>query len=314
MIGGAVDRKIEALARRQHGAFSRVQAETAGASRRMIEGRRAAGLWLTLDRGVYALNSAPYTWLRQAKAAELSVPGSGVSHRGAAHLHDLDGYAAGGLDLTAAGGRSGSGLARVHRLRDPDLVRRNGVVVTSVPLTLVQLAGVEAKGRMGRTVDDVLVHGLATWHELHHEAERRAVAHRRGVGDLVELINERGEGYVPPTSALETALYDVLADPRYLRSIGRHRSRGGRTRRTGSTPSSRSGTASSRPTGGAGTPAAPTSSGTGGATTRRSGHGYEVTRFTWAQLKRNPDYSLDVLLAIGRRTASQRPPPEGHAF
>ena len=55
-----------------------------GFTPRMIEHRRAIGAWVTLAPSVYALASHPYTWLRQAKAAELSIPGSALSHRAAA--------------------------------------------------------------------------------------------------------------------------------------------------------------------------------------------------------------------------------------
>ncbi len=118
MNGGEADRTVEATARRQHGVFSRAQAEAAGATRRMIERRRSSGAWLTLERGVYALHGAPFTWLRQAKAAELSVPGSGLSHRAAAHLHGVEGYRAGPLDVSFGSGRARSQLAVSHQVGD----------------------------------------------------------------------------------------------------------------------------------------------------------------------------------------------------
>jgi hypothetical protein len=43
-----LDRKLDAVARRQHGVFHRRQVVEIGFSRRMIEHRRSAGAWLTL--------------------------------------------------------------------------------------------------------------------------------------------------------------------------------------------------------------------------------------------------------------------------
>jgi hypothetical protein len=112
------DRIIDATARRQHGAFSREQALAAGLTPRMIDHRRASGAWSTLARSVYALSSHPFTWLQQAKAAELSVPGAALSHGAAAFLHGIPGARAGGLDLTMPPGRHGtSRIATVHRCR-----------------------------------------------------------------------------------------------------------------------------------------------------------------------------------------------------
>jgi len=265
----------------------------------MIEARRALGAWLTLDRGVYALNGAPFTWLRQAKAAELSVPGSAVSHRAAAHLHGIEGYPAGRLEVTSGSGRASSRLATVHHLEAPDLVRRQQVTVTAVPLTLVALAGTETPGRLGRTVDDVLVGGLASLPELLDEARARASGHPRGIGGLLEILAERGDGYVPPTNLLEAALCEILDDPRlpsYQRQVPLPWWPRGPQRADAAIPSwHRIVEADGRRW-----------------HTRRADferdrwrdhqapqHGYEVTRFTWSQLRRSPDYALEVLLAIG---------------
>jgi very-short-patch-repair endonuclease len=273
----------------------------------MIENRRAAGRWLTLDRGVYALNSAPFTWFRQAKAAELGVVGSAISHRAAAHLHGVDGYPAGRLMLTTSGPRHTSRLARIHRWADPTTVVRNHITVVAVPLMLVQLAGTEPPGRMGRTIDDVLVSGLASHEDLLVEAERRAAGHPRGIAGLLDVLAQRGEGYIPPTSALEAALYDVLADPslppfqrqapfpwwpeaddrvdalipswrRIIEADGRR----WHTRRADFERDRWRDHQAQR-------------------------HGYEVTRFTWLQLDGDPDYVLEVLLAIGRGHPRLRP-------
>jgi hypothetical protein len=78
------DRRISAVARRQHGVFSNAQVRSAGGSDRMIARRLACGRWTRLYRGVYALASSPSTFHRALKAAELSKEGAAVSGKAAA--------------------------------------------------------------------------------------------------------------------------------------------------------------------------------------------------------------------------------------
>jgi very-short-patch-repair endonuclease len=309
MSGAAVDRAIEDLARRQHGAFSRAQAIAAGVTPRMITTRRVSGAWLNLDRGVYALRAAPFSWLRQVKAAELSVHGSAVSHRAAARLHGLPGYAAGAIDLVVERRPPASALASVHQCAGLRAVARSGMSVTALPLTLVHLAAIETRPRLSRTIDEVLVGGLASFDDLVREAEHRSTGHPRGVGALLELLRVCGDGYVPPTSELERLLWRVLDDPR-LPGADRQApfpwSPGGPQRVDAVIPEwRRIVEADGRRW-----------------HTRRADferdrardhlaqrHGYEVTRFGWCELAETPASAVELLLAIGRRT--QRPFREG---
>jgi very-short-patch-repair endonuclease len=304
MPHGAVDRAIDDLARRQHGVFSRDQALAAGVTPRMVTTRRAAGEWVTLARGVYALRAAPFTWLRQVKAAELSIAGAVVSHRAAAHLHGIEGHPAGAIDLVVDRRPPASALAQVHRCESFRFTRRSGLRVTSVPLTVVHLASVEARARLSRTVDEVLASGLVRLDELLVEAERRAAGHPRGIGSLLEILDACGDGYVPPTSELERRLWEVLDDPRLPaseRQVPFPWSSAGRERVDAVLPSwRRIIEADGRRW-----------------HTRRADferdrardhraqrHGYEVTRFTYRQLVDSPAYAVDLLLAIGDRRAA----------
>src|SRR4051812_8382669 len=101
MTSHEFDRAINALVRKQHGAFSHSQARSCGGTDRMIARRRGNGSWLVLDDRVYALSGSLPSWLRQAKAAELSIPGAVLSGRSAAALHGIEGFRAASLELTA---------------------------------------------------------------------------------------------------------------------------------------------------------------------------------------------------------------------
>jgi hypothetical protein len=177
----------------------------------MIEHRREVGAWLTLDRGLYALPSHPYPWRRQAKAAELSVEGAGLSHRAAAVLHGVVGFRPGGLDLTVPrSAKRTSGLAIVHRSDHFDVVRRDSITVTTVERTMVDLCGHTDGWTLERAVDDVLLTRKTSIEALEREIERASRAHAPSIAVLRRLVDVRGEGYVPPSNELEAGLYALL--------------------------------------------------------------------------------------------------------
>ncbi len=59
MADNEFDRAIEALARRQHGAFSISQVHRVGGDRQKAKRHVASGRWLRLERGVFALPGNP---------------------------------------------------------------------------------------------------------------------------------------------------------------------------------------------------------------------------------------------------------------
>ena len=296
------DRALDALARNQHGVFQRAQAQALGFTSRMVERRVASGAWLRLDRGLYALASHPFSWLRQAKAAELSIPGGVISHRSAAVLHRLDGYKPGHLDLTVPErGSSRSRLATVHRRRAFDVVVRQGIRTTTVPRLVVDLAAVLGDAELGRLLDDVVVQGHCRLDEIRSEFDRVADGHPAGAGAVRRLLELRVDGAVPSANMLEDALESVLSDP----SLPPHQSQAGFPwlgaygRVDVCIPSWRR-----------------IIEADGRRWHSRQAdferdqardhqaqrHGYEVTHFTYDHLVRHPDYALEVLLAIGAHT------------
>src|SRR5262245_15926921 len=66
-----IDRRIDALAATQFGAFSRQQAFDLGASERMVKRRLAERHWTRPVAAVYVLTRSAGTWNRQCKIAEL---------------------------------------------------------------------------------------------------------------------------------------------------------------------------------------------------------------------------------------------------
>ncbi len=207
------DRLIASIARRQHGAFNRRQAIDAGFTARMIRNRLDVGSWVSLDRGVYALTSHPFSWERQVMAATLAVPGSVVSGRSAAALHGFDGYRRGGIELTASRRRNGrTSLARVRRSDFVQVTRVAGIPCLTAAHTVLSLAGRVSEDLLDRAVDHVLVRRLASLDELLDRFASWAPRRQPRVDQLRATLSTRGDGSIPPATELERRLRFLLTD------------------------------------------------------------------------------------------------------
>jgi predicted transcriptional regulator of viral defense system len=121
---------------------------TRGLTNKMIRARVQARLWEEVSPGVYRLAGATTSWRQRLKAIELwAGPGSAISHRAAAALYGLDGSPPGTAELTM---RRTTKTPRVdvivhysNRLRDVDIVEHQGIAVTSLPRTLLDLGSVQ---------------------------------------------------------------------------------------------------------------------------------------------------------------------------
>ena len=300
MNGGAADRTIEQIARRQHGVFSRAQALDRGLTPRMIQVRRASGAWLTLAPGVYALPSHAFDWLRQVKAAELSIPRAVVSHASAAALHGLSGTRPGRIELSVPPAtQHQSRLATVHRVASIERVVHDGIAVTPVARTIVDISARLDAWHLGRTIDDALLGGLTSLDELAGAMTTVAPGRPRGLATLRSALAERADGHVPPDSELEARLLAVLDDGRLppverqarlpwwpsapqrvdvlLRPWRRIVEADGRRWHTRVADFDRDRARDHL----------------------AQRHGYEVTRFTYRQVVTERSYVIDTLLAIG---------------
>jgi very-short-patch-repair endonuclease len=210
-----LDAAIDRLARRQHGVFTAQQVLAAGGTARMIHHRRSQGRWIGLARGVYALASHPTDWLRQLKAAELSVAGSAVSGKSAAALWAIDGFRPGHIELIAPRGAGrATPLATVrHRSWPFEVTQQHQITVLSPPHVVLTLMGAVGIRSLERAVDHIVVNRLSTIEAVAEAFELVENTRLPGVAQLGALIDDRLTGYVPPTSELERALEVILRSP-----------------------------------------------------------------------------------------------------
>ncbi|MEZ5143350.1 MAG: type IV toxin-antitoxin system AbiEi family antitoxin domain-containing protein [Acidimicrobiales bacterium] len=210
------DRTIEPVALAQHGAFSRRQALAAGHTPRMIDRRVAARAWLPRARGVYALAAHPRGWLQDCWVAVLAHPEAWINHRSAAALHGLSGFARAGRVTVgrrpSRGNRSAVAVVTQTSLRQTHRV--DGLPVSSVALTLVELAASVGPHRLARAFEEAVLTGrtsvdaVADWY-VRLEGSRRA-----GLPALRALLEEYVDGGAVPESELEAVLFRAMDDPR----------------------------------------------------------------------------------------------------
>jgi hypothetical protein len=208
------DRAIDGLARRQHGVFHHRQAVHLGITRGQRRARLAAGRWVRLlDSEIYALPSHPGTWLRQCTAATLSVPAGGVSGPAAAALLGFAGWPRAAIEVcTRHGTTHRSPFATV---RETATVGRFTAVerirVVSPADCIVQLAPLLDAEALGALIDEAGRERRSMLPELRDRYADVARSRLPGIGGLRAALEVRGDGVVPPSSALNRRLTTLLA-------------------------------------------------------------------------------------------------------
>jgi hypothetical protein len=222
-----IDARIASIASRQFGVVAHAQAVDVGATPGMIDRRVRTTRWQRLARSVYLIAGSPDLWMQRAWAAHLEAgPDSVVSHRSAARLLGLPGFAAEGIDVTRPRGVDHrvtlSRLRESSCLPDHHLTVIDGLPCTRIARCIFDLAGdldpwrsgraqeVHAQ-RMMRAFDTSLV-------RLGNTVERQAAVlaelgrkGRRGTALVRQLVASRLNGHAPVESDLEHLFVIVCA-------------------------------------------------------------------------------------------------------
>lgn len=192
------DRRIAAVATRQHGLVTRQQALAAGLTADQIKSRIGTGRWLLVRRGVYAVAGVPPSREQAVLAAVLAAGhGAIASHLTAGLLWRLPLPAPAAIDVVTGPGP----LARLegvrhHRtgtLHRHDVTVVDGIPVTSPARTIVDCSGSVRLGRLEEVVDD---------------AERRRLLR---IDDLTSCVDRAATGPGRrPTLQIRAVLSDRL--------------------------------------------------------------------------------------------------------
>ena len=268
-----IDRRIDVLAGKQYGAFSRRQAYEAGASERFVVRRAAENEWFRPVRGVFVLTRSAGTWMRQCKIAELSVEGSAIAGHSALVLHAVPNFRSGPIELwTPITARFRHRIATIHRHAAAELTVVDGIRVTTVAQSLIDDAMSLSPWTVERALDNCILGKKVTVDDVDERLSFYEGSRRPGLPKIRPLIKNAAN-----TAGRRRRASWRRCCSRYWRgfrvaraSSGRRRCRGEPRRAFGLTLCSRTTTSSSRPTGAAGIPGSRTSIGTNGEPTRRS--------------------------------------------
>lgn len=204
------------LAERHHGLVTVDQARSLGLTRSAMLHRVQSGRWDPVGGGVYRLVGSERTWLQRLHALVLaSGPVAAASHRSAAALLAIPGFDRSGLVevVTPRPRRHRHPEYKAHRWRtlpDDHLTVVEGIPTTRVGRTLIDLAGVLHPARTERAVDNCLAARTVTVGTLRAAFIGLAKPGRKGIALMRRLLDERGDGYVPPASELEACFVALL--------------------------------------------------------------------------------------------------------
>ena len=181
----------------------------------MLEHRIAAGRWQRAGPGVYRLAGAPVTWQSQLLAAVLAAgPGAMGSHRSAGLAGELDGSRPRRTrDRRARGRRARLAGVRVHESTDLGLVTPrivDGIPVTPVARTLLDLGAVMTPQRVHLALDSARRRRLTDWDELLDTLVAHARRGRRGVGTLRAILDGHHDEILATDSGAERLLVTLL--------------------------------------------------------------------------------------------------------
>jgi len=206
-----VDRRLSALADTQHGVVSLTQLEGLGLSANAVRKRVASGRLHRVHHGVYAVGRRQLTrWGRYMAAVLACGPGAILSHRSAAALWDLRPHGGASIDVSSSR-RTGYRLAGIdlHRTRTitaSDAATVNGIPVTSVARTLLDLAGVVGPRSLERAVERAEI--LRVFDLRAIDAVLGRANGRHGIGALSTLLDRLRPNQVT-RSELERRLVDL---------------------------------------------------------------------------------------------------------
>jgi very-short-patch-repair endonuclease len=204
-----VDRWIAQLAERQHGVVARRQLRAHGIGRDAIDHRIKLGRLHVLYRGVYSVGHRILTTQGRWMAAVIaSGAGAVLSHRSAAALWGLWHWV--GFEVTAPGARRARPGILLHYAQLPpdEVTSVQGIPVTTVPRTLLDLAAVLPQSRLEGATNQAEIRALRDPLSLADMVERHPNQH--GIGKARAVVAALRRGTTVERSELEVRFREFL--------------------------------------------------------------------------------------------------------
>jgi predicted transcriptional regulator of viral defense system/very-short-patch-repair endonuclease len=215
------DARIAALARSQHGVLSRAQLSALGVGRGEIAYRIKLGRLHRVHPAVYAVGHPILSLKAKFMAATLAVgDGAVLSHRSAAELHGLLKSATATIDVSARRRcpvRPAITTHQTRTLKPQDMITVDGIAITTVARTLLDLADVAPQRRVERALDQaeiLRVFDLAALDDTLARANGR-----RGAALLRAAVEQHRRGPTLTRSELEEAFLVLVDEAEFDRPI-----------------------------------------------------------------------------------------------
>jgi very-short-patch-repair endonuclease len=191
------------------------QVLASGFTRQEMRTRIRTGRWERVLPRVFRMRGAPQTWRQLLMAAALwAGEQAAASHRAAARMWSMDGFVAGVVEVsTTRNIRGQAPTVRVHtvrRLLKEEVVELDGIPVTNVARTLIDISGCTPRRLAERALDDALRRRLVKVPELWNYLRMEGRQGRNGAGGLRALLEERDGSYRPPDSVLSRKLERLI--------------------------------------------------------------------------------------------------------
>lgn len=218
----------------QHGLVARRQLRDLGYTRQQIQRWTRDGRLLPVHDNVFALPGSVPTPKRDVLAAILETGADAwASHTTAAWVWDLRGFASHPIHVVV--NRHSRHHERlpwiVHQFTGRPAPHRrvmDGIPVSSPALTMLHLAQIVSKARLGQAIDNAWSERLLSGKDLFAIDDELAQRGRNGIVALREAAEARGINYAPPESNLESR-FMMLMDPIGQRGFRRQVRIAGRT-------------------------------------------------------------------------------------
>ena len=207
----AKESELRALRAGQHGLVTTAQAMTLQLSRSAISRRVRSGEWVTVLPGVHRDADVQPTLHQRLLAALLWAGDDAViSHRSAPALRRLEHVAEVEVHLwTPQSARSKQLTVHRGKLEPIDIRMVDGIRVTSVPRTLIDVAGLLDDESLQAIVEEALHPGLTTPLAIQRRLDALGGKGRAGSSQLRKLLARR-ENAPALESRLEVRVWGVL--------------------------------------------------------------------------------------------------------
>jgi very-short-patch-repair endonuclease len=198
-----LEARVAELAGRQHGVITREQLLQLGFRADGIDHRLRAGRLLTLHRSVYAVGhrnrSRETVWIAAVLA---SGEGAVLSHRPAAAAWGVC-SSDGAPEVTAPRQRRSRSGIKFHRATLPadERTNLNGIPITTVPRTLLDLAATLDERQLERAINEAEIKRL--WDELSLHDLLHRYPRGRGTRTVRAALSKRSTGATATKSDLE---------------------------------------------------------------------------------------------------------------